>query len=102
MKQCLCSGDPDYHSELISFIGRGTTESLYLFRLQHGALYHLPDGGGILIYMYSVCVFHVIKFLLTELGQHDLNILCELNVFVDFRGLAHYISIWWVIDGSTD
>lgn len=25
---CLCSGDRDYHSELISFIGRGTTHPL--------------------------------------------------------------------------
>ena len=48
VRQCVCvcvAKDPDCNSELISFIGRGTTGSLYLFGLQHGTLYHLPDGS---------------------------------------------------------
>lgn len=45
---CLSIRDPDYHSELISFIGRGQTD-LYLFRLQHVTLYHLLDCGEMVL-----------------------------------------------------
>lgn len=42
---CLCIRDPDYQSELISFIGRGLTVSLHLFRLQHFTLIHMLACG---------------------------------------------------------